>query len=90
MCRGKIKIKKILPDFPEKHTYDNYEKVIEDERFDIISVVSNGPTHTEIVIRAAEAGIKNIFCEKPIATNLRDAQKVIESCHKHKSRFNFL
>jgi len=80
------KINQILPDYPEKHTYDNYERVIKNEDLDIISVVTNGPTHAEIVIQAAEAGIKNILCEKPMATNLRDAQKVIEVCHKHKSR----
>ena len=80
------KINQVLPDFPEKHTYDNYEKVIKNEDLDIISIVTNGPTHAEIAIRAAEAGVENILTEKPIATNLRNAQKVIEVCHKYKSR----
>lgn len=82
----KKKINQVLPDYPERQTYDSYEKVIENENPDIISVVSNGPTHAEIVTCAARAGIKNIFCEKPISTNLRDAQKVIDVCRKHKSR----
>jgi len=82
----KPKIQKVLPDFSEEHSYNNYKDLLENENFDILSVVSNGPTHAEITINASEHGVKNILCEKPIATSLLDAQKVIDICEKNDTR----
>lgn len=82
------KVKKILPSFNSNHIYDTYQDLIENEKndVDILSVVTNGPTHAEISIHGSEAGIKNILCEKPMATNLLDAQKVIDVCRKNNTR----
>lgn len=74
------------PGFPGGQIYDSADELIAKVDADIISVVSNGPTHAEIVVKAAQAGFRNIFCEKPIATNLGDAQMVIEACDRHGSR----
>lgn len=82
----KEKIKRVLPSYPESHIYDDYQKVIANEDFDVISVATNGPSHAEITIRVAEAGIKNILCEKPMATNLRDAEKEIQTCKENNTR----
>ena len=76
------KIQELLPDFPERHIYDNYDDVLANEEVDILSVVTNGPTHAEVTIRASEAGVSNILCEKPIATNLNDAQQVVDICKR--------
>ena len=57
-------IQKVLPDFQIEHSYSDYEDLIENEKIDILSVVTNGPTHAETTIKASEAGIKNILCEK--------------------------
>lgn len=79
-------IQKVLPDFPIEHSYSDYEDLIENEKIDILSVVTNGPTHAETTIKASEAGIKNIFCEKPMTTNLLDAQKMIDICSMNETR----
>lgn len=47
---------------------------------DIVSVVTNAPTHAATTIRCAEAGIPRILCEKPMATNLTDAERMIAIC----------
>jgi predicted dehydrogenase len=80
------KIQELLPDFPERHIYDNYDDVLANEEVDILSVVTNGPTHAEVTIRASEAGVSNILCEKPIATNLNDAQQVVDICKENDTR----
>lgn len=82
------KIQKILPSFDSRHIYGNYQELLENEKdnVDIISVVTNGPSHAEISLKGSEAGIRNIFCEKPMATNLQDAQRVIEVCKKNDTR----
>lgn len=82
------KVKTILPDFDHKHTYSRATDLLEREsgNIDILSVVTNGPTHAEITMRGSDAGIKNILCEKPMATNLKDAESVKDTCARNKTR----
>lgn len=82
------KVREILPSFDPDRVYKTYQELFEQEckSVDILSVVTNGPTHAEVTIQGSEAGIPNILCEKPLATNLRDAQRVIETCTKNKTR----
>lgn len=80
------KIREILPDFPEEHTYCELDDMLKSEDIDILSVVTNGPFHADMTIQASEAGINNILCEKPMATNLRDAQKILDVCNKNGTR----
>lgn len=78
----------ILPSFDSGRVYKTYQELLDHERhnIDILSVVTNGPTHAEVTIQASKAGIPNILCEKPMATNLKDAQRVIETCKKNHTR----
>lgn len=75
-----------LPDFAPERIFDNHDDLLAAADFDIVSIVTNGPTHAEVAIKAAGAGIKNILCEKPIATNPRDARRVIDACAARGSR----
>ncbi len=51
---------------------------------DVDAVVISAPhyTHAPLAIRAAEAG-KHVLVEKPIATNVKDADRMVEACAKH-------
>ncbi|MGD1004237.1 MAG: Gfo/Idh/MocA family oxidoreductase [Methanoregulaceae archaeon] len=82
------KVKKNLPAFNPDHIYNNHLNLLKNEKnnIDILSVVTNGPTHAKVTIDGSEAGIKNILCEKPMATNLSDARRVIEVCKKNETR----
>ena len=75
-----------LPNFPRERVYSKYSDLLEKENIDIISVVSNGPTHAEIVMAAAERGISRIFCEKPMATSLVEAEHLIDTVKKTGAR----
>ena len=46
---------------------------------DIISVCTPHPTHEEVVLQAAAAGV-NVLCEKPIATVLASAERMVQAC----------
>ncbi|BCW64462.1 Gfo/Idh/MocA family oxidoreductase [Arthrobacter sp. StoSoilB22] len=46
---------------------------------DIVSVCTPHPTHEEVVLKAAAAGV-NVLCEKPIATKLESAERMVEAC----------
>lgn len=82
----KEKIQAVLPDFPYDHIYSNFAELIKNETADIINVATNTPTHAEIVIQASEAGVKNILCEKPMATNVVDAKRMVAVCKKNHTR----
>lgn len=80
------KVFQALPGFPRDRVYKDHRALLEKESVDILSVVSNGPTHAAISLAAMEAGVRRILCEKPVATNLSDARKLIEACKKRKVR----
>jgi len=60
--------------------YDDWKQMLATERFDIVSVASFAPSHAELVEACAEQGVRVIFCEKPIATQLVDAERMIQAC----------
>ena len=64
-------------------TYADWRKMIETEKLDIVSIATNSPYHAEITVACAEAGIKAIFCEKPISTRLSDADNAVKACRNH-------
>jgi predicted dehydrogenase len=65
------------------HTYTDYREMIAKENLDIISVVTSDNRHADIVVDAANAGVKGILCEKPLATTLADADRMIEAVEKN-------
>ena len=66
--------------------YKTYEEMFENEELDFISVCTRNEEHVDPVIRSAEAGVKGIFCEKPIALSLADADRMIEACDEAGAR----
>jgi len=70
----------------------SWEKLIERKDIDLIDIATPNYTHKEIAIAAAKAG-KNVLCEKPLATNLKDAQEMLKAVEsagvKHMICFNY-
>ena len=77
-------------------TYAQWDKMLAAERLDIVSVATYAPVHAEIACACAERSARVIYCEKPIATRLADAEKMIAACDRagallvinHQRRFN--
>jgi predicted dehydrogenase len=63
--------------------YGDYRKMLDKERVDILSVASWTEVHAEMVTYAAESGVRGIYCEKPIALNLKQAKGMIRACEKN-------
>jgi predicted dehydrogenase len=66
-------------------TYADWRDLLTAEPPDIVSVATNSPQHAEITTACAEAGVKAVLCEKPLATCLADADRVLAACHRHKT-----
>ena len=77
-------------------TYADWSEMLEKEKPDIVGVATYSPVHAEITIACAEHGARAVLCEKPIATTLPDAEKMVSVCEKadtllvinHQKRFN--
>lgn len=61
-------------------TYDDWRQMLATEKLDIVSVASFASSHAELVVACVESGVRAIFCEKPIATTLADAERMIAAC----------
>src|SRR6266516_4365320 len=57
--------------------YDDYRKLLERERPDLVAVVTPDHLHTSPVLAAIEFGARGIFCEKPLATSLDEADQIV-------------
>lgn len=68
--------------WPEVRRYTDFREMLAKERLDILTVATSDHRHADIVVAAAEAGIRGIFCEKPLATSLGDADRMIAAVKK--------
>ncbi|MBI1924136.1 Gfo/Idh/MocA family oxidoreductase [Candidatus Poribacteria bacterium] len=60
--------------------YHDYREMLAQEELDIVCVATHPPLHPEMVIAAAQAGAKGIFCEKPMALSLGECDAMLEAC----------
>ena len=67
---------------PEHH-YADMREMMRREQPDIVSVCSWHARHAEMVIAAARFRPKLILCEKPMATNLQQADQMIIACRRN-------
>ncbi len=68
------------PVFPDVHPYADYREMLARERIDILSVATPDDRHAQIVLDAAASGVRGVLCEKPIATTLAEADRMIAAC----------
>ena len=68
--------------WPRVETYTDYREMLGGADLDIVSVVTGDDFHAQLVVDAAEAGAKGIICEKPIASTLADADRMIAAVEK--------
>ena len=57
-------------------TYADYRDMLADPEIDAVSIVTMWDQHTEPAVAALEAG-KHVFLEKPMASTVADAQKIM-------------
>lgn len=72
--------------FGIKAIYDDYEKMMEEQKPDIVIVPTQAPMHHPPTIAAAQRGI-HVFCEKPIALNLIQADEMVDTCDENNVKF---
>ena len=66
-----------------KALYDDYEEMLAKESLDIVCIATHSAHHHAMTVAAARAGVKVIFCEKPLATSLAEADEMIRVCEEY-------
>ena len=67
--------------------YADYEEMLDKERIDIAAPILPTSANPEVVLRCAAAGVKAIFCEKPMSASLEDADRMVEVCRSRGIKF---
>lgn len=71
------------PDLSDTAVHADFGELLAKERPDIVSVVTGDHVHADLTVAAAESGARAVFCEKPIATTLEDADRMIAACERN-------
>lgn len=61
--------------------YTDYKKLLEDKSIDVVHVLTPNRSHSFITVDALEAG-KHVMCEKPMAINSAEAQKMLDAAKR--------
>lgn len=69
--------------------YTDYHEMLAKESLDVVSVCTWIGLHEEMVIACAEAGVKAVHCEKPIAPTWAASKRMIEACAKSGTQLSF-
>ncbi|WP_201859229.1 Gfo/Idh/MocA family protein [Microvirga soli] len=58
----------------------DWRTLVNDPAVDVVSITTPNAFHPEMAIAALEAG-KHVWCEKPMATRLEDAERMLAAAH---------
>ena len=72
---------------PSRGLYDyaTFDRLRDNPDVDIVYIVLPNNMHAEFTARAAQAG-KHVLCEKPMASTVADAQRMIDACRAANKR----
>lgn len=61
--------------------YTDYKQLLDDKSIDVVHVLTPNIDHSYITVDALNAG-KHVMCEKPMAINSQEAQKMLDAAKK--------
>ena len=76
-ARGRTAVQR----FGVEHFVADWRELVRRDDIDVVMVHSENSRHVDQVIAAAEAG-KHVFCEKPVATSVADAARMVAAVEK--------
>ena len=79
--RNHAAVKKAAAKLDWENAETDWRSIIADPRIDIVDICTPNESHCEIAVAAAKAG-KAILCEKPLARNVNEAEKMTQAVKK--------
>ena len=77
MDRVGLKAKTIAEQYKANYATTEFNDILNDKNVDLVMVCTRHDSHAELTLKALRAG-KNVFVEKPLATNQKDLDKIKE------------
>lgn len=77
---------KAQAEFRISHAFADYRQAIARTDVDLVSICTPDRLHVEQTLFALDAG-KHVFCEKPIATSVEDAARIVDKVNKTGLKF---
>lgn len=77
--------------------YSDYREMLRNEDLDIACIATWTHLHGTMALEAARCGVKGIYCEKPLTTDLAEGRKLVKFCEQkgipliinHERRWDF-
>lgn len=66
---------------PDAKVYTDYKELLQDPSISVVHVCTPNRSHSFITVDALEAG-KHVMCEKPMAINTAEAQKMLDAAKR--------
>ena len=64
----------------EMPAYDDYARMLREVQPDLLCIATRQTLHAEQIEQAAAAGVRGILCDKPLATSLGEADRIVSAC----------
>ena len=74
--------------WPNATRYTSHKEMLDKEGLDILGVATGDNVHAAIAVDGANAGIKGLYVEKPMATSLEDADRMLKACEDNGVAFS--
>ncbi len=69
-------------ELPTAKPFTDFAAMLQEVRPDVVAIATPTNLHAEQVFQAIDAEVRAICCEKPMATNLADARRMVTLCRK--------
>jgi len=76
-------IEKAKESVPQLKGFTSYDQMLAEMDLDVLTIATPNKIHADMTIKAANAGVKGIACEKPIAMSLAEAYAMKAACDTH-------
>lgn len=76
-------VESIMKEMNPGYGTTDYMELFNDRNLDGIVIASNSAYHCKMICDAANAGVKNIYCEKPLGMTLDEIDLIKETCEKN-------
>lgn len=70
----------------EIDVYEDYQKILERQDIDVVTIVTPDHWHSKIAIEAMQAG-KDVYCEKPLTLTINEGKQIVQVLRETKRVF---
>lgn len=81
VSRDRSRAERFAREFGARKAYTRYEDMLRDPAVTVVAIHTPNALHAEQAIAAARAG-KHVFCDKPMATTVADAERIVAECER--------